>query len=84
MSSSQHGQPGVFLPKTGPPQVCLVVVDLVHILILLKVVCAAHELNNTRNERRCKAFLYLRCKKKGQRRDVLAESLESRADIEKA
>jgi hypothetical protein len=33
-SSSHRGQPFVFLPNTTPPQVCFVVVDLVHAMIL--------------------------------------------------
>lgn len=33
-NSSQRGQPTVFLPNTGPPQVCLVVFDLVQAMIL--------------------------------------------------
>jgi hypothetical protein len=37
-SSSQRGQPLVFLPKTTPPQVCLVVFDLVHAILLLRSV----------------------------------------------
>lgn len=37
-SSSQRGQPFVFLPKTTPPQVCLVVVLFVHAILFLRSV----------------------------------------------
>lgn len=37
MSSSQRGQPGVFLPNTGPPQVCLVVAVAVFVHAMRQV-----------------------------------------------